>query len=276
MRSMLSRLTASTESHWSSLMRASVLSRVMPALWTTMSAVALGEHAGRAVGRDVELQRGPADAVGDLRQVLALGRDVDADHVRAVARQHLGDRRADAARRARDRRGLRPPAAGPSRPARGGRPRRPGSPARTRRPSGRTAGSAASTRDRRQPDDVHEVGGRAVADLLAERADEALERALRRRRRRSPTTIARPDGARSPHHRLEEVVARRAGRAPSRTLVASKISAEYGACAAQLGSPIRAITSRTEPPPPTSTGPSKQLGLRGAGRRAAEARAGGS
>ena len=48
MRSRLSRLTSSTESHWSSLIRASVLSRVMPALWTTMSAVALGEHAGRA------------------------------------------------------------------------------------------------------------------------------------------------------------------------------------------------------------------------------------
>src|SRR5918997_635905 len=61
MRSMLSRLTASTESHSSSLMRARVRSRVMPALWTTMSA------------------RRSA----------------------SVARPHLGDRRADPARGAR-------------------------------------------------------------------------------------------------------------------------------------------------------------------------------
>ena len=45
-RSMLSRLTARTASHWSSLMRASVLSRVMPALWTTMSAPRSARTAG--------------------------------------------------------------------------------------------------------------------------------------------------------------------------------------------------------------------------------------
>ena len=54
---------------------------------------------------------------------------------------------------------------------------------------------------------VDEVGGRAVADLLAERAHEALERALGGARVAVlPITIARPGRREVAHHGLEEVV----------------------------------------------------------------------
>src|SRR3954470_8085084 len=96
MRSMLSRLTARTESHWSSLIRPSVLSRVMPAVWANMAgsrsavgAAAPADVRRRALGRDVERHGRAADPVRGPREVLALGGDVDADHVGAVARQDL-------------------------------------------------------------------------------------------------------------------------------------------------------------------------------------------
>ena len=87
----------------------------------------------------------PPIAVGDLGQRLAGRREVDGDHVRAVAGQHLGDRGADAARRAGDHGDLagqrlvpvlrrRAASAAPSSvPA-----------ARRRRPTGRTGRSAAA------------------------------------------------------------------------------------------------------------------------------------
>ena len=47
---------------------------------------------------DVEMQCGASDAVGHLRERFACWLQVGGDHVRSVAREHLGDRRADAAR----------------------------------------------------------------------------------------------------------------------------------------------------------------------------------
>ena len=54
----------------------------------------VGEHGFS----DGEVERGALHAVGHLGQGLARRRHVEADHVRAVAREHLGDRLADPAR----------------------------------------------------------------------------------------------------------------------------------------------------------------------------------
>ena len=62
--------------------------------------------ARRVRGGQVELQRGALELVGDPGQVLAGGGHVEADHVRAVAGEHRGDRGADATGRAGDDRGL--------------------------------------------------------------------------------------------------------------------------------------------------------------------------
>ena len=51
---------------------------------------------GVGVG-DVDRERGASELSDDLTELALLGGDVDADHERAVAREHLGDRAADAA-----------------------------------------------------------------------------------------------------------------------------------------------------------------------------------
>ena len=82
-------------------MLASSLSRVMPALWTMMSSEPCRFRAwstiraARVRRRHVELQSGAAEPVRVARQALSRRRDVDADDGRAVASEHLGDRRAD-------------------------------------------------------------------------------------------------------------------------------------------------------------------------------------
>ena len=97
------RFTASTEFQRAASMLTSSLSRVMPALCTTMSTPpcrsrrCVDQPLRRVGGGDVELQRRPADLVGHLGQRLPGGRDVDGDDVRAVPGQHPGDRGADAA-----------------------------------------------------------------------------------------------------------------------------------------------------------------------------------
>ena len=223
MRSMLSRLTASTESHWSSLMRASVLSRVMPALWTTMSTPRSASTPGRAVGGDVELQRRAADPVGDRREVLALGRDVEADDVRAVARQHLGDRGADAARGAgddRDLAGQRPlPVLGRVR----------GRGADADHLAGHVGGAAGEQEAQRRLEvgvrrRVDELRRRPVADLLGRPSGRSPRaragRRLRRCRARSAARTARASGSRDGRSRRP-----RAGRRCARSRDASKTSA---------------------------------------------------
>ena len=74
------------------------------------AAVALAQVGGELVRRvlvgDVEQQRGAAELVDQLGEVVALRGDVDADDVGAVARQHAGDGGADAARGAGDHRDL--------------------------------------------------------------------------------------------------------------------------------------------------------------------------
>src|SRR5699024_527013 len=64
-----------------------------------LSALLLGglaDGGGRVIGGDVDGECGAADPVRGLRELLTGRRDVGADHVRAVAGEHLGDGGADA------------------------------------------------------------------------------------------------------------------------------------------------------------------------------------
>ena len=170
MRSMLSRFTASTESHSSSLMRASVRSRVMPALWTTTSglrsamisgarsdvtstcsavpptAFATAARSSPWAGTSAQITCAPSRA---STSAIAAPMPREAPVTIAVqAPGSVGLRRAHADHLAGH--------------------------------VGRAAGEQEAQRGfevgpgRR----VHEVRGGAVADLLAGRADEPLERAL--------------------------------------------------------------------------------------------------
>ena len=82
-------------------MLASSLSRVIPALCTTMSrppcrvAGVLEDPLPGVGGRHVELEGGAADPVRGAGQGLPRRRDVDAHHGGAVAREHVGDGRTD-------------------------------------------------------------------------------------------------------------------------------------------------------------------------------------
>ena len=110
-------------------------------------------------------------------------RHVDADDRGAVAVQHPGDLLADAAAGAGDERDLAGQRACPVGDLGGRRRcrwRRCGRPGRRRRPTWGRAGRPASTSTARLGalGDVDELDGAAAADLLAERAGEALERAL--------------------------------------------------------------------------------------------------
>ena len=114
-----------------------------------------------------------------------------------------GDRGADAARRAGDERDLAVERALPVGRRGRRRRRRCGRPGRRRRPTSATAGTAASTRSASSaPGPTQdELRGRAAARLLADRAGEALERALRAPRPVRavaggvPSTTTRPDGS---------------------------------------------------------------------------------
>ena len=242
-RSWLVRLTASTESHWSSLIRPSVLSRVMPALWTTTSTPPWRSRtwstsaAGGVLGRDVELQRGAADAVGGRGQLGALRGHVEADDVRAVAGEHLGDRRADAARGAGDERDLAVERALPVVRRGGDRLADGDRPARRRTRSGPRAGSAASTR--RCP---RRRARRAAAGRCRRRA------APWRPRARSPRARA----ARSPRGR------RRRGRAACR--------ARSGGRSARAGGCGRGRTRRPRAGPRCGRCRTRRTGARRAGR----------
>ena len=173
------------------------------------------------------------------------GGHVDADHGRAVASEHLGDRRADAPSGAGDDGDLAgqrrlPVVRGDGRRRR--RRRRPGGPGRRRRPSvrrGRTAARASALASA-PLDDGDEVGRGAGPQLLADRPDDALEGpaawlAASGRCRRSPSsrpnTTTRPLGASrfraGPRIVREGVEIRRApspgsGRGPRRRPVAPR------------------------------------------------------
>ena len=177
----------------------------MPALWTRMSSPSAQRSAidrGRVVGRDVQL---------DVR---AGAGHVERDHAGAVARERLGDRRADAARGAGDERGAAGQRALPV-------DRRVAVARRDVDDLGRHVGRAGREQEAQRGGDlvlgagrdVDELHGRAPADLLGQRAREALQRALRRgrvdrsglRRRRAE----HDDATRRPHaaHRgIEEVL----------------------------------------------------------------------
>ena len=66
----------------------------------------LGDLVDGVVGGDVQRQRGPAHLRGGLAERVGGGLDIDGDHPCAVAGEHLGDGRADSARRAGDDRDL--------------------------------------------------------------------------------------------------------------------------------------------------------------------------
>ena len=120
-RSSLERLISINFDQRSSGIFAIVRSRVTPALWTRTSmplADAVGDPRRRVLGGDVEVDRLPAELVGEPAEILGGGRDVEADDVGAVAGEDLGDRRADPARGAGDQRRL--PSSGRSQSSSGG------------------------------------------------------------------------------------------------------------------------------------------------------------
>ena len=143
-----------------------------------------GDAVDRVVGGDVERQRGAADLGGGLGQRVCRALDVDRDHLRAVAREHLGDRRADAARGTGHDRDLAVQRLVPV-----GRRRGVGGAdvenlavdvgrlGGQQEPQG---GLQAGRGGFGVGGQVDQRRGRAVAQLLAQRAGEALERALRR------------------------------------------------------------------------------------------------
>ena len=151
-----------------------------------------GDQPGRVGGRDVGGERGAADLAGQPLEVGGERRDVEADDVGAVAGEHSRDLGADPARGAGDERDL----AG-ERPI----PVELGTAIGGRDPddlAGDVGGARREQEAQRRLDlvlgagrDVDELRGGAAADLLAERADEALERALRGRLARRAAVLGR-------------------------------------------------------------------------------------
>ena len=142
----------------------------------------LGDPLRRVLGGDVERQVVAAELVHQRLQLARGLRYVDAEDRRAVAVQHLGDLLADAARGAGDDRDL----AGERLRGVGDRGGLVGAGGAE---TGDLAGDVGALRREEEGEgglerllgtrrDVHQVDGAALADLLAERAGEALERAL--------------------------------------------------------------------------------------------------
>ena len=183
-------------------MPAIVLSRVTPALWTTTSTPLVrlrqlvADPLRRAGIGDVQRDRGAAEAARHALQVLLQRRDVEPDHVGAVARQRLGDRLADPARRAGHQRHLAgqrllPVKARFQLRLAGADPHDLGGDvgaARREQEAQRRGELVLGARL-----DVHELRRRAAPHLLGGGADEALQRALRRVRARG-FQGARPPG----------------------------------------------------------------------------------
>ena len=183
------RLTWRTESQRSASVLASSLSRVMPALWTTMSMPpwracgVLDDPGAGVLGGDVELEGRAAEAVGDLGERPTGGGDVDRDDRGPVAGQGVGDGGTDAAGGARDDRDLAGERLVPV-----GR----GDDVADRRAdaedlAGDVGGAAGEQEAHRGVDagvgalgHEDEVGGAPAAHLLADRADDPLEGAAGR------------------------------------------------------------------------------------------------
>ena len=147
-----------------------------------MVAQMLGDLVDGIVGGDVEPQRGATDAAGGLGQGLGGGFHVDRDDAGPVAGEHLGDRRADAAGGAGHDGDLavqRPVPVGRWRGV--GRPDKENLAVDVRRlgrqdePQGGFQARRGRFGVRRQ---VHQRHRGAAAQLLAQRAGEALQRAL--------------------------------------------------------------------------------------------------
>ncbi len=147
-----------------------------------MLAQVLGDLVDGVGGGDVEPQRGAPHPAGRLGQRLGGRFDVDRDDARTVAGEHLGDRRADAAGRARHDGDLAVQRPFPITRRCGVRlpdvehlavhVRRLG---RQDEPHGRFQARRSGFGVRRQ---VHQRDRAAVAQLLAQRAGKALQRAL--------------------------------------------------------------------------------------------------
>ncbi len=183
-RSSLERLISISCAQRSSGIFAIVRSLVTPALWTTTStpsAKLLGDPLRRVLGGDVEAERLAVDRAGHRAQVVGGLRDVEADDLGAVAGEGVGDRGADPARGAGDQRHLAVERALPV-------------DLRRRRDAGADPDDLAGDVGRagREQEaqgrvelvlgargDVDELRGRAAAaDLLGQRAGEALQRPL--------------------------------------------------------------------------------------------------
>ena len=99
-------------SHFSGDMLRSILSRVMPALWTTMSTPpkrffrSSAMRVRRCGVRDVGEQQRAVEAVRHLAERAVVLGAVEADDVRPLGGEQLGGGFADPARRARDQRDL--------------------------------------------------------------------------------------------------------------------------------------------------------------------------
>ena len=188
-RSGATRLTSSTEFQRSSSMLASCLSRVMPALCTTTSTPpwpvgeVLGDPLRGVLGGDVEGEVVAAELLGQRDQVAGRLRHVHPDDGRAVAGEHPGDLLADAAGRPGDEGDL----AGQRTLPVGllGAASVADVPIRTTWPETYADFGESRNAERRRGralgagGDVDQLDGAAAADLLAEAAGEALERALR-------------------------------------------------------------------------------------------------
>ena len=222
-RSGATRLTSMTELQRSSSMLASVLSRVMPALCTTMSTPPWAVvrwcaiRFGASLRGDVEREVVAAELLGQRDQVARGLWHVDADDGGAVAGEHPRDLLADPAGGAGDERDLAGERTLPVGLLGGLRGRRadpdhlPGDVRRLRRQQeaqrrrGRALGPVG---------DVDQLGGAAAADLLAEAAREALEGALgdpllARDLLRWSAEDDQPGAAlEAPHQRREEVAQR--------------------------------------------------------------------
>ena len=187
-RSGATRLTSSTASQRSSSMLASFLSWVMPALWTTTSTPPCFSfrwwaiRCGASLAVMSRVRWSPSSSPHQRLQLAGRLRDVEPDDGRAVAVQDPGDLLADAAAGAGDQRDLAGERALPV-----GRPRRrrvAWVPIRTTWPETYADFGESRKRERRGDrrlgalGDVDELDRAAAADLLAERAGEALERAL--------------------------------------------------------------------------------------------------